>query len=180
MKSKVWLCLLAVIVVAGFTGTVQAGKMGGPECPTCNAPVPATKGPWLHGSFTVALDGGMCSSFDPWTCGHYNIQAVLKRGSTMQLYSFPAPLLSMDGTDENGNWTYNLCDVSASDFMVWQDCADLGAMPCMLGVAKDFGFDGYTPVITHVEIKKKDFCGTGQVMLKGHLRIRLVPPPKTQ
>src|SRR4030066_1865221 len=74
----IWLAL-ALVMIAGFYGVSLARTCGGGgfEGTGCEPDdlLDPTSGPYVYGTFTVALDKSFCST-EYSECRHYNIHAV--------------------------------------------------------------------------------------------------------
>lgn len=154
-------CLsVAAVMMATFLGlsSVACGGGRGPEDPACmNLPLPIG-GKVVKGTFTIAYDKSQCSQQEQ--CRHFNVHAVLTRGSKVHLYSFATPLGDGD-----------LCGLDSGYLK-----REYAPEPCNQRVGQDFGIPG-VPVIETLTIKKMDFCGdTSKQMIKGDIVIRVVPP----
>jgi hypothetical protein len=148
--------LMMLVAVFGFYGTALCagfGPEGGQDCPTV-MPVP-TAGPYLVGAFSAAYDKSEVSD------GHVNVHVTLSRYLKVHLFSFSA------GSSQD------LCAVQPAAL---KDAFD--RVPCFMGVQEAFGLAG-VPVITNIQIYKKDFCDVGypQAMIEGTITIRVVPFP---
>lgn len=157
-RTKLITPILVLVCILGFYGVAFSGAAGEP-CPACcpgDLP-PATSGPFLYGTFTVAVDKVTLGWGDPFE--HYNVHVVLHHMFSQHLFSFPVPL------------TESLCDFEASYIK-----EAFARIPCLWMFGEPFGFDPakFVPVISDLYISKKDFCGTGDDMILGVVTIRLV------
>jgi len=157
-RSKTFSLLLSFLLILGLCGI--ALSMGF-EDPTCE-PQDPTSGPYIHGTFTVALDGLTLGMDYDIAYEHYNVHLVLHHGRTKHLFSFFAPVEQVGG--------YNLCTYDAAYLKT-----EFARMPCSLGVGEAFGLTGF-PAISNLHIVKRDFCGTPDEMIFGLVTIRVVPP----
>jgi hypothetical protein len=155
-RSKMFPLVLSLMFILGFHGV--AFSMGY-EDPACQSPPAPTSGPYLYGTFTVALDE-VTLGIEGYE--HYNVHVVLWHRNNQHLFSFPAPVEQLG--------VYNLCDYVASFVKT-----EFAKIPCNLGVGEAFGLTGF-PVITNLYIVKRDFCGTEDEMISGLITIRVVPP----
>ena len=152
--------LIVLLVIFGFCGAGLCG--GGPEggewCTKEAIPDP-TAGPYLVGAFSAAYDKGAD------TDGHVNVHVTLSRYLKVHLFSFAA-----------GHGTKSLCEWTPAELK-----ESFRRVPCFMGVQDAFGLTGM-PVITNIQIYKKDFCtvdpGLGyppDAMIEGTITIRVVP-----
>ena len=148
MKRNMMISLvLSFVMIVGLCTTAfGGGGFEGQGCEVANLPLP-TSGPYLYGIFTVARDQSVCSLYTHTDeCRHYNVQAVLFRGTKIHLFSF-VPGTSMGSGD--------LCnpDLEGKTFDQWLK-DEFGSYPCTLEVGEAFGFDSvkYTPVIKKISI----------------------------
>jgi hypothetical protein len=157
--------LMVLVMIFGFQGAALcgAGPEGGEWCSTEDIP-PATAGPYLVGAFSAAYDKG------EGTDGHVNVHVTLTRYLKVHLFSFAAGFVP------------NLCALKPADLK-----EAFSRVPCIMGVQDAFGLSGW-PVITNIQIFKKDFCKFDpnvdppypvDAMIEGTLTLRVVPyvPP---
>jgi len=160
--------LMVLVVIFGFCGAALSGGAGpaGGEWCTSEAIPPATAGPYLTGAFSAAYEKG---ELDPG--GHVNVHVTLSRYLKVHLFSFAA------------GFAPNLCALKPADL---KDAFE--RLPCLMGIEQAFGLTGW-PVITKIQIFKKDFCSVDpalgyplDAMIEGTLTIRVVPyvPPQPQ
>jgi hypothetical protein len=159
-RSKMIPLGLALVSILGFYGVAFCG--GEPGFGTCPAVLPApSHGQFLYGTFTAALDQATVYADD----SHFNVEIVLLHGTKVHLFSF--------WTDLGGG---DLCDQTAVNPTTIKYF--LAFYPCSLAVGEPFGFDPtmFTPVISDINILKRDFCGDYErQMIEGFIAIRLVP-----
>lgn len=160
--------LMVLAVIFGCCGTALCGGAGPEGGEWCNneAIPPATAGPYLVGAFSAAYDKGAD------TDGHVNVHVTLTRYLKVHLFSFAA------GFPLSGN----LCTLKPADIK-----ESFSRVPCLMGIEQAFGLSGW-PVITNIQIFKKDFCKFDpnvppyypvDAMIEGTITIRVVPyvPP---
>jgi hypothetical protein len=170
-RSKMVPLVLALVSILGFYG-IAFGEGGepGPSCP--QSLPPPNSGPFIFGSFTVALDKSQCGIDFP-ECANYVMHAQLTKRGTVHLFSYNTPGLS----------GRNLCSYTVSELKELYK-----RVPCLLDVGQAFGLQGM-PVIAELVILKKDFCTIGadnpalvgfpevpvNAMISGAVVIRVVP-----
>jgi hypothetical protein len=154
MNKKMMLALsMAFVMIFGVYGMAFA-KGGGPDPGACKElPLPDA-GFFVRGEFTVSqCPLGMC----------YPEQSVvhifLKKGNQTELFNFSASSL-------------DICSSTAATIL-----EDFKSIPCIYGVAEEFGFPQSVGVITNIEILQTDNCGAFNEMMRGEIVIRLVPVP---
>jgi hypothetical protein len=156
--------VLTFVFILGLYGVAAGG--GGEPGQGCPATMPpATSGPFLYGTFTVAQDKSEASLYSE--LAGYDLHIGLQYKLIKHLFSS-----FILGLDQRG-----LCGVEDSELETLY-----AKLPCVLGIGEAFGFDPaqYIPVIKDLHIIKQDFCGTTDAMIEGIVIIRLVPlvPPK--
>lgn len=164
MRRRFLAVMVVLLVVTGICGSAMGGGRG-PEDPVCTDLPKPNRGPFIWGTFTVALDAGSCSIDFPDLCQHFNVHAVLQNLREVHLYSFSA-----EAFDAELGTIIDLCALSSAALQ-----EEFARVPCSLSIGQDFGLTG-TPVIKQLKITKRDFCGDSQKqMLQGWILIRVVP-----
>lgn len=155
-RIKMFPLVLGVVSIVGFYGIA----LGGSD-PTICFPLPSPdSGPYITGTFTVALN--------QYDYSRYDVHFELAHRFKVHLFSWSYPL-SLEGGEPS------LCDLTPD--MIKDPNGLMAQVPCRLDVGGPFGLIG-TPVIKNVVILKRDFCqtpGDPLQMIMGAITIRVVP-----
>ena len=163
--------ILTLLFLFIFYGVAlgNGGARGNPGCNCQSWPEP-TAGYFLWGDLTIAFDKLLYGEVG---LPYYNIQAQLKRGTQVHLYSRSLP--------SGGK---NICDYTPYELI--DPTNGYGKLPCIMGIEEDFDLSG-VPVIYDLKVTHKDFCGekidghyppsyeAQDAMISGKITIRVVP-----
>jgi len=154
-KRRMIALVLGLISIFGFCGIA----LGGGDPGACAAlPLP-NSGPYLTGTFTVALNQSSYCTYD--------VHIELAHKFKVHLFSWSYDVCLGGGP--------SLCELTAE--MIKDPSGFLASLPCLLDVGGPFGLSG-TPVIKDVVILKRDFCQDSSdplQMILGAITIRVVP-----
>jgi hypothetical protein len=145
--------VLGLISIFGFYGIA----LGGGDPGACASPPPPNSGPYITGTFTVALNqASFCT---------YDVHVELAHRFKLHLFSWSYDVCYGGGP--------SLCELTAE--MIKDPSGFLALVPCLIDVGTPFGLSG-TPVIKDVFILKRDFCDDPtRQMIFGTITIRVVP-----
>jgi hypothetical protein len=157
-KGCITTLVLSFVYIFIFYGVAIGG--GFEPCEGCCPDIlpDPDHGPYLYGTFTAARDKSEASTYPEYAV--YDVHVVLRHKiNQVHLFSFPVPAPA----------DYILCSYETSYIK-----GTLAKAPCTWGFSEPFGLPG-VPVISHLYITKRDFCGTPDEMIQGLITIRVVP-----